>query len=154
MLRLDEVIEPYDVKLGDPETKPVEMLTGNIIEYLDGNVMSLLPNDYHKYLEDAVKRAKAVANTEAGIEGLTLERVYEGTRGIGEQKGRLKKLREENPLQISEEAPGSVILPDDMEQIAVTALDDQAVYESLVNSFQDRAAYERDITRIENPEPG
>lgn len=151
LLRLDDVIEPYDKKLGDPGSVDSTTISMQLRDegIRDANILSLLPNDYHRLFQGGVD-----GPLNANPNRITVEQYYSGARGIGEQKGRLKKLREENPLQISEEAPGSVILPDDMEQIAVTALDDQAIYESLVNSFQDRAAYERDITRIENPEPG
>lgn len=149
LVRLDQVIEPYDVKLGQPGTISKESLAGQIGEIIPAgtNVLSLLPADYHgRFI--------------AGAGELNVDRAFEGTKGIGQQKGRLKAIREEaatqgnlTPVQIVEEQlhPGAVELPAEFEGIAKQAAEDESILADMRSEYEDRQMLESDIRAIENP---
>lgn len=135
LLRLDQVIEPYDIKFGTKGTIAPDSVAGQISQLIsaDAHILSLLPAEYHKVL--------------AGGAGdyATLDRAFEGTKGIGQQKSKLKNIRE----QAAEEGnitPDSVIdaqlsgdreLPDNPELVQFER--------NLVDPDVRRVAYDVDV---------
>ena len=92
LVRLDTVLDPYDLKLGDPGSIQWNDISVQLQEYgITGQVLSLLPKDYFKLLE---RSTQGVANMPSR-HNIQFENLFEGTKGIGEQKGRLKQLRSE-----------------------------------------------------------
>jgi uncharacterized protein YkwD len=57
------------------------------------------------------------------------------------------------PEFIAEDAPGAAALPDDLEQMVIRAIDDEAYYEELIDAVQSVIAYEKDMDRALNPTP-
>lgn len=111
LMSLDDFIEPYDVKLGDPGSISSDYLVPDISDKIVvpgsfdnaplASVMSLLPNDYHKLLNEGLAATSDYilqSSNGVGKYSFYLEQVFEGSKGIGEQKGRLKQLREESPV--------------------------------------------------------
>lgn len=80
LVRLDEVIEPYDVKMGDGRSIDVRQLADQIddhgIEYGD-EIYAMLPKAYYRVLAAAAELAADIA----------VQDVYEAAPGIGYQRG-------------------------------------------------------------------
>jgi hypothetical protein len=110
---LDKVLEPYDVKLGMEGSIDARTLADSLDEAgIEGTITSLLPKMYDQLF------------TEAAAGRFEIDHHFEGSRGIGDQKARLAKLRDSAPETI--EAPdipknmeGSIELSAELEQTAV-----------------------------------
>lgn len=113
IVSLDKVIEPYDVKLGMEGSIDARTLADSLDEAgIEGTITSLLPKMYDQLF------------TEAAAGRFEIDHHFEGTRGIGDQKARLAKLRDSAPETI--EAPdipknmeGAIELSAELEQTAV-----------------------------------
>jgi len=82
LLQLDELVDPYDLKMGDAGSISVEELSAQLSELDDElELEALLPKTYAAKLEAATDRP--VLN------------YFAGTRGIGYQKAILRQLRQE-----------------------------------------------------------
>lgn len=83
LLELDQIVEPYDVKMGQKASIATETLTAQLAEILPKNetyvIDALLPKAYAAALEAAT--------------GDWIENHFEGCAGIGYQKAVLKKIR-------------------------------------------------------------
>lgn len=85
LVRLDTILEPYDVKMGDSESVTAKTLQAQARAHnLAGRVLQLLPNAYRDALETAL----------VGFD-MELVAAYAGCRGIGQQKAVLAGLRRE-----------------------------------------------------------
>ena len=84
LVRLDHVIEPYEMKISDKDSVTGYRLVMQLVGMkFDGELITFLPKGYLKRL------------TSAGIAaGCTILDMYEGCAGIGYQKARLKAVRE------------------------------------------------------------
>jgi len=113
IVALDKVLEPYDVKLGMEGSIDARTLADSLDEAgIEGTITSLLPKMYDQLF------------TEAAAGRFEIDHHFEGSRGIGDQKARLAKLRDSAPETI--EAPdipknmeGSIELSAELEQTAV-----------------------------------
>lgn len=80
LVQLDEVIEPYDVKIGDPGSitvrQVVDQLDDLCFEYGD-QIYAMLPKAYLRVLSAAAEEAACIA----------VQDVYEAAPGIGYQRG-------------------------------------------------------------------
>lgn len=90
LLDLDEVVDPYDVKMGQADA--IDRRDGGLLELAaqilnrgldEADVYAMLPNKYCAFLDEAMRFA----------DGRTISVVYEGTVGIGEHKAIAKDLR-------------------------------------------------------------
>ena len=110
---LDRVLEPYDVKLGMEGSIDARTLADSLDEAgIEGTITSLLPKMYDQLF------------TEAAAGKFEIDHHFEGSRGIGDQKARLSKLRDSAAETI--EAPdipknmeGAIELSAELEQTAV-----------------------------------
>ena len=86
LVRPDEVLAPYDVRIGDAEAITAETLAssprlmGLVLD--DEPVYSLLPSDYERVLDRALRTY-----------GCWTEPVFEACRGIGEHRAVASSLR-------------------------------------------------------------
>jgi hypothetical protein len=80
LVRLDEVLEPYDVKMGDPGSITVEALAAQVpqvgMKWRD-EVYAMLPKAYCARLTEAAYLADYI----------NVQDVYEAAPGIGYQRG-------------------------------------------------------------------
>ena len=78
LLELDQVVEPYDVKMGDAEAVDAARITEQAValDLLDDDVYALLPSTYFKTLDDGLRDVYVYASN-----------TYETNRGIGDQRG-------------------------------------------------------------------
>jgi hypothetical protein len=102
LLELDAVVAPYDVTFGDAGAITVDRLAAQLAGVT--RVVALTPNRYTAALAAAADAA-----------GVALEVPLAGCRGIGEQRGRLARIRDDRPAA---EAPA---LPAVGEQLALFA---------------------------------
>lgn len=85
MLKDSEIVEPYNVKMGDAETVAAETLSAQLNQLVNQGVSELscfLPKAYFQALKVAAQNTP-----------LKLVNHYEGTKGIGFQKAVLKAFR-------------------------------------------------------------
>ena len=109
---LDRVLEPYDVKLGMEGSIDAATLADSLdAAGIEGTITSLLPKMYDQLF------------TEAAAGKFEIDHHFEGSRGIGDQKARLSKLRDSAAETI--EAPdipknmeGAIELSVELEQTA------------------------------------
>lgn len=95
LVELHEVIEPYDVKMGDPASILVhqlaEQITDHGIEYGD-QIYAMLPKAYRQVLAAAAELAEDIA----------VQDVYEAAPGIGYQRGVASSLiRQQRPHDVT-----------------------------------------------------
>lgn len=90
LLDLDDLVDPYDVKMGDAEA--IDRRDGGFIDLVaqilcrglgEADVYAMLPKKYLAVLDEAMRFSG----------GNTIAPVYEGLLGIGEQKSVAKILR-------------------------------------------------------------
>jgi len=90
LLDLDEVVDPYDVKMGQADA--IDRRDGGLLDLAaqilnrgldNADVHAMLPNKYCAILDEAMRLA----------DGRPIREVYEGTIGIGEHKAIAKDLR-------------------------------------------------------------
>jgi hypothetical protein len=151
LLRLDDVIEPYDKKLGDPGSVDAATISRQLRDQgiENGSVLSLLPKNYNKLFENGVAGSLGV-----NPQRLTVEQYFAGTKGIGEQKGRLSNLRKETAAQKAKAtADGAVLIDPELEQLANSVAQDPALYANFKAQVEERAMLERDIESMRNPTP-
>jgi hypothetical protein len=151
ILRLDDVIEPYDKKLGDPGSVDAATISRQLRDQgiENGSVLSLLPKNYNKLFENGVAGSLGV-----NPQRLIVEQYFAGTKGIGEQKGRLSNLRKETAAQKAETAAeGASLIDPELEQLANSVAQDPALYANFKGQVEERAMLERDIESMRNPTP-
>lgn len=150
ILRLDDVIEPYDKKLGDPGSVDSITISRQLRDEglkRGSTILSLLPKEYHNLLERGVEGPMKVNPNR-----LTVEQYYAGTKGIGEQKGRLAQLRKEAAAETAAEtAQGTILSDPELEQLAQNIAQDRALYDEMKAQVEQRAMLERDIDSMRNP---
>lgn len=78
LLDLDQVIAPYDVKMGDPSAITVTPLAAQLAVRQPREVISLLPAAYRRILGAAIEMDNAAAITD-----ITLTDAFENAPGIG-----------------------------------------------------------------------
>jgi hypothetical protein len=83
LVPLDRVIAPYDVTIGDAGAVDPAIVAEQLVEAGVTRVVALTPNRYTQLLVDA-----------ADLAGITVDAPLVGSRGIGEQRGRLARLRD------------------------------------------------------------
>jgi hypothetical protein len=92
LIKLDEIIEPYDVKMGDAASVSMDELRSQITElhenysHFDYRIHTLLPRRYYEALWAAVHTGKRPA-------AFKVWNHFDGCAGIGYQKAALKNLR-------------------------------------------------------------
>lgn len=92
LIKLDEIIEPYDVKMGDRESVSMDVLREQVTElhelfsHFDYRIHTLLPKSYYGALWAAVHTGKRPA-------AFKVWNHFDGCAGIGYQKAALKNLR-------------------------------------------------------------
>lgn len=79
LVDLDRVLEPYDVTVGDPEAIRPEWVRGQLVDMGARSLITLTPKAY----TDLLRPAK-----------LRLDDRLDGTVGIGDQRGRLARIRD------------------------------------------------------------
>ena len=154
LVSLDQVLEPYDLKLGSPGSIEWNDISVQLTDLgITGKVLSLLPKDYFRLFE---RSTKGVPNMPSR-HNIEIENLFEGTKGIGEQKGRLKQLRTE-ATPVSEALPlrpadvvGAIELSPELESYAKTAAEDAQLLEDLRLERDDALMLERDIESVKNP---
>lgn len=87
LVALDEVLDPYDVKMGDDESVTDFNVAAQMLAlgwmYDDPDVYHLLPKAYSRVFEDAAR-----------LVGVAPAEVYEATAGIGEHRGICAQVRD------------------------------------------------------------
>jgi hypothetical protein len=156
LVSLDTVLAPYDVKLGNASAVEWNTISVQLRELgITGDVLSLLPKDYHALLSRSLEGAGRGAPIRS--HGIQLENFYEGSKGIGEQKGRLSQLRKDAEASVGDPAPriedaiGAIELSPELEIKAKEAAADPEVMKQLQNDHEDILAIERDIEAVSNP---
>jgi hypothetical protein len=111
LVPLDTVLEPYDMKMGDPGSVTPDDISRQILNFGLSNsatAMSLLPNEYHSVFVRGADRIQR---------RWTVTQEFAGTKGIGEQKAKLKNLRANapklSPVEKPKETKPSEVKPDD-----------------------------------------
>lgn len=83
LVQLDTVLEPYDLKMGQPGSVSADQVQRDLRKLIDFSTAytldALLPKAYLKVLEEATSD--------------WVNSHYEGCRGIGDQKARLAQIR-------------------------------------------------------------
>jgi len=82
LVELDDVLDPYDVKMGDTGSISAREVAAQLVLFNVHFVDMLLPKAYAELLIEA-----------AEMVGADYANYFEGSRGIGEQKGRLARIR-------------------------------------------------------------
>ncbi len=147
LVKLDQVLKPYNVKLGDKGSISPKKLSKMIKDLgIEGTVTSLLPKQYHKLFTDAARNE------------LQIEQYFEGTRGIGDQKARLSQLRDTAPETI--QAPdipknmeGSIELDPELEQVAAILANDVDSFQEFRESYGKAEELIKSIEEVRNPTP-
>jgi len=145
LVTLDQVLEPYDLKMGDEGSISASALAESMDRLgIEGTVVSLLPKMYDKLF------------TEAAAGKLDIDHYFEGSRGIGDQKARLSQLRDTAPETI--EAPdipknmeGAIELDPELEQIAAILANDPDSFQEFRESYGKAEELIRDIEEVRNP---
>jgi hypothetical protein len=84
LVRLDHVLEPYEMKMSDKDSVTGFRLVMQLVGLqFEGTIHALLPKQYLSRMTSAANAVNA-----------TVINHYEGCAGIGYQKSRLKQLRE------------------------------------------------------------
>lgn len=145
LVTLDQVLEPYDLKLGDPGSIDAGVLAKQMDKFgIEGTVTSLMPKMYDKLF------------TEAAGSKVEIDHHFEGTRGIGDQKARLSKLRDSAPETIAapdipKNMQGSIELSGELEQTASLLANDADSFQQ----FKEDTANAHDLIKyldeIKNP---
>jgi hypothetical protein len=92
LVKLDTILEPYDVKMGDAQSVSMDKLRDDISElhelfsHFDYRIHTLLPQAYYRALWAAVHTGKRPA-------AFKVWNHFDGCAGIGYQKAALKNLR-------------------------------------------------------------
>ena len=89
LLELDTVVAPYDVKMGQAGSITARKVRGQlnaIKRNTDLHLVALTPNAYSNKLTAAVNDATQP------MQGVRLTTAFAGSRGIGEQRGRVAEL--------------------------------------------------------------
>jgi hypothetical protein len=92
LMKLDEIVEPYDVKMGDADSISADDLRDQVTElheqysHFDYRIHTLLPKAYYRELWAAVHTGQRRA-------AFKLWNHFDGCAGIGYQKAALKNLR-------------------------------------------------------------
>lgn len=83
LVTLDQILEPYDIKMGDPGSIHVDdvRIQADWYNIEDAYVSALLPKAYYKMLDNSLAFPYKLAN------------LYAGCAGIGHQKHVLAELR-------------------------------------------------------------
>ena len=147
LVTLDQVLEPYDLKLGDEGSINANALAKSMDKLgIEGTVVSLLPKMYDKLF------------TEAAAGKLDIDHYFEGSRGIGDQKARLSQLRDTAPETI--EAPdipknmeGSIELDPELEQVAAILANDPDSFQEFRESYGKAEELIKSIEEVRNPTP-
>ena len=147
IVKLDKVLEPYDVKLGMEGSIDARTLADSLDEAgIEGTITSLLPKMYDKLF------------TEAADGRFDIDHHFEGSRGIGDQKARLSKLRDSAPDTI--EAPdipknmqGSIELSAELEQTAIFMADNPDSFQGFIEDTANADALIRHLDEIKEPTP-
>lgn len=145
IIPLDKVLEPYDVKLGMEGSINASTLADSLDEAgIEGTITSLLPKMYDQLF------------TEAAGGKFEIDHHFEGSRGIGDQKARLSKLRDSAAETI--EAPdipknmeGSIELSGDLEQVAAILADDADSFQTFKDDYAEAFELIKYLDEIKNP---
>ena len=145
IVKLDKVLEPYDVKLGMEGSIDARTLADSLDEAgIEGTITSLLPKMYDRLF------------TEAADGRFDIDHHFEGTRGIGDQKARLSKLRDSAADTI--EAPdipknmqGSIELSAELEQTAIFMADNPDSFQGFIEDTANADALIRHLDEIKEP---
>jgi hypothetical protein len=92
LMKLDEIVEPYNVKMGDADSISADDLRDQVTElheqysHFDYRIHTLLPKAYYRELWAAVHTGQRRA-------AFKLWNHFDGCAGIGYQKAALKNLR-------------------------------------------------------------
>lgn len=142
---LDRVLEPYDVKLGMEGSIDAATLAESLdAAGIEGTITSLLPKMYDQLF------------TEAAAGKFEIDHHFEGTRGIGDQKARLTKLRDSAAETI--EAPdipknmeGAIELSAELEQTAVFLAESPDAFQVFKEEAADAADLLKALEETRNP---
>jgi hypothetical protein len=142
---LDKVLEPYDVKLGMEGSIDARTLADSLDEAgIEGTITSLLPKMYDQLF------------TEAAAGRFEIDHHFEGSRGIGDQKARLAKLRDSAPETI--EAPdipknmeGAIELSAELEQTAVFLAESPDTFQIFKEEATGAADLLKALEEVRNP---
>jgi hypothetical protein len=99
LVPLDTVLEPYDMKMGDPGSVTPDDISRQITSLGLSNsatALSLLPSNYHSVFARGADRMQR---------RWTVTQEFAGTKGIGQQKAKLKNLRANAPKLTPVEKP-------------------------------------------------
>jgi hypothetical protein len=158
LVSLDTVLEPYDLQINEPGSVKWNDISVQLRDLgIDGKVLSLLPKNYQAVLARSLEGfGKGAPSRPFNIQ---LENLYEGSKGIGEQKGRLSQLRQEaeaaagDPAPRIEDAVGAIELSPEFETRAKEAAANPELLDKLRNDHEDVLALDRDIKAVSNPTP-
>ena len=145
IVSLDKVLEPYDVKLGMEGSIDAKTLADSLdAAGIEGTITSLLPKMYDQLF------------TEAAAGRFEIDHHFEGTRGIGDQKARLAKLRDSAPETI--EAPdipknmeGAIELSAELEQTAVFLAESPDAFQIFKEEAANAVELVKYLEEIRNP---
>lgn len=85
LLDLDDVVEPYDTKMGDADDVEVTELIDQLVSLAPKQVVAMLPSTYYQPVWEAVTEINENGSDEDPW--IDLLHVYEAAPGIGYQRG-------------------------------------------------------------------
>lgn len=97
ILRLDEVVEPYDCRWESPDSIAAHDLALTCCRFIDGDVYLLGPAEYLKKLDEASVILAAIddeCEPHPSVKAFLTHHVAEGNSGIGDQRKSARIVRE------------------------------------------------------------